>query len=53
MVRAADGGWIQAGIVSWGRTPYGSDDGCGNPQLYGVYTRVSNYFNWIASHVQG
>ncbi|TWW63540.1 serine protease 27-like [Takifugu flavidus] len=34
--------WIQSGIVS-------SGDGCGQPSIPGVYTRVSKYQNWISN----
>ena len=52
MMRQADGRWLQVGIVSWGRIPLGSNQRCGHPELYGVYTRVSNYFDWIGDKIR-
>ena len=52
MMRRDDGNWVQVGIVSWGRFPFGSTERCGHRDLYGVYTRVSNYFDWIGSKMR-
>ncbi|XP_055460482.1 serine protease 41-like isoform X2 [Psammomys obesus] len=40
LVCDVDGLWYQIGIVSWGI-------GCGRPNLPGIYTNVSRYYNWI------
>jgi len=46
MVRAEDGAWLQAGIVSWG-------EGCALRERYGVYTRVAAFADWIRSATGG
>ncbi|XP_069029252.1 mannan-binding lectin serine protease 1 isoform X2 [Embiotoca jacksoni] len=38
--------WVVFGLVSWG----GPED-CGSQRVYGVYTRVAKYVEWIQSHL--
>ncbi|WP_323038336.1 serine protease [Gemmobacter sp.] len=52
LMRKPDGGWIQVGVVSWGRVPIGATKACGHENLYAVYTRVSNYFDWIGAQLR-
>lgn len=53
MVQQSDGQWLQVGIVSWGREPADASTRCAHENLYSVYTRLSNYYDWIARNVQG
>jgi secreted trypsin-like serine protease len=41
------GGYAQAGIVSWGPS-----EGCGLANLYGVYTQISHYIDWIVDQTK-
>ena len=42
----APGGYVQVGIVSWGRQ-------CGNPALPGVYSRLSQFNDWVKQTMAG
>jgi len=46
VVESAEGP-LQVGIVSWGEVPLEADTGCGHEQLFGYYTRVSSFRDWI------
>ncbi|XP_039986493.1 mannan-binding lectin serine protease 1 [Xiphias gladius] len=39
--------WVVFGLVSWG-----GPEECGSQRVYGVYTRVAKYAEWIQSHLQ-
>jgi secreted trypsin-like serine protease len=37
-------GWVQVGVVSWGVQ-------CGNPALPGIYSRISQFYDWVKETV--
>ncbi|XP_030071967.1 mannan-binding lectin serine protease 1 isoform X1 [Microcaecilia unicolor] len=39
--------WVTQGLVSWG-----GPEECGSKQVYGVYTKVSNYVDWLDERLQ-
>ena len=39
----------QIGVVSWGEGPFDANAACGHANAYGVYTRLSNYKDWLAT----
>lgn len=46
-----DGRPVQVGVVSWGEGPMDAGAACGHANAYGVYTRLANYRDWIASRI--
>jgi secreted trypsin-like serine protease len=46
VVALEDGGYVQAGVVSWGLTA-ANGEGCEETALFSAYTRVSNFLPWL------
>lgn len=46
-----DGEPVQVGIVSWGEGPMDAEAACGHANAYGIYTRLTNYRDWIATYL--
>ena len=44
---------VQIGIVSWGEGPSDSEVKCGHADVYGVYSRIDAFRDWIDSHIHG
>ncbi len=42
-----DGKPVQVGIVSWGEGPLDANAACGHANAYGIYTRLSNFTDWV------
>lgn len=49
LVATVDGKAVQLGIVSWGEGPADSEIKCGHEDVYGVYSRVASFKDWIAT----
>lgn len=49
LVANVDGKTVQLGIVSWGEGPAEAEIKCGHEDVYGVYSRVSSFKDWIAA----
>jgi secreted trypsin-like serine protease len=52
LIATLNGRRTQIGIVSWGEGPSDDDVKCGHADVYGVYSRVASFKDWIESHVK-
>lgn len=48
LIAMVDGKPVQLGIVSWGEGPAEAEIKCGHADVYGVYSRVASFKDWIA-----
>lgn len=51
LIATVNGRATQLGIVSWGEGPADAEVKCGHEDVYGVYSRVSSFKDWIESHI--
>jgi secreted trypsin-like serine protease len=49
LIATVDGKAVQLGIVSWGEGPADAEIKCGHEDVYGVYSRVASFKDWIAT----
>ena len=52
LVGTLNGKPLQLGIVSWGEGPADSEIKCGHEDVYGVYSRVAAFKDWINERVK-
>jgi len=48
LIAMVEGKPVQLGIVSWGEGPADAEIKCGHADVYGVYSRVASFKDWIA-----
>ncbi len=51
LIATVNGRATQLGIVSWGEGPADADVKCGHEDVYGVYSRVAAFKDWIEAHI--
>ncbi|MBN9307486.1 MULTISPECIES: trypsin-like serine protease [unclassified Devosia] len=44
---------VQLGIVSWGEGPASDEIKCGHQDVYGVYSRIASFRDWLQSRLAG
>jgi len=51
LIASIGGKPVQFGIVSWGEGPADAEVKCGHQDVYGVYSRVTSFGDWIIAHI--